>query len=83
LGAGGYLALRVPDRVLACFLGLALLASVVAGPAIYDDLMSYRRVLVWLPLGVWLAGLRTGWAWPMWLLAPAPLWSAAAVLCYV
>ncbi len=83
LVAGSYLAWRVPNRVLAGFLAVALLLAVTAGPSIYEDLMSYRRVLVWLPLGIWLTGLRTGSTWPLMLLTPAPLWSVAAALKYV
>ena len=83
LGVGLYLTTRAPGRVLSAFLVLALLAAATAGPLIYNDLMSYRRVLAWAPLGVWLAAFRLRLSWPLWLLSAAPLWSVAAALNYV
>ena len=62
---------------------MALLAAATAGPLIYNNLMSYRRVLAWAPLGVWLAAFRLRLSWPLWLLSAAPLWSVAAALNYV
>lgn len=47
--------------------GLAL----VAGVSIYEDYWSYTRVLVWLPLGLWVAGVQARRAWVLLLLVPA------------
>ncbi len=66
-----YLWLRAPagERVmpLVALAGVALAAT--AGLAIYDDAWSYLRVLVWLPAGLWLTGLRMRQGWVLLLLA--------------
>jgi hypothetical protein len=51
--------------------GAALMAT--AGLAIYQDAWGYMRVLVWLPLGLWLAGTQARQGWVLLLLTPAVL----------
>jgi hypothetical protein len=80
LAAAVWLAVCVRSRLLAAFLTLAVLLAVMAGPAIYVEVWSYRRVLVWAPLGLWLAAFRLRLTWPLWLLSVAPVWSLAAAL---
>jgi hypothetical protein len=66
-----YLLLRAPagERVmpLVALAGVALVGA--AGWSIYEDAWSYMRVLVWLPAGLWLAGLRARRGWVLLLLA--------------
>jgi hypothetical protein len=66
---------------------LCMLASVslalVGGTGIYCDFWSYTRVFVWLPMGLWLLGLRRGVPGVIALLAPSALWPLAGALRYV
>jgi hypothetical protein len=66
-----YLLLRAPkgERVppLVALAGVLLVAA--AGLSIFEDAWSYLRVLVWLPAGLWLAGLRARQGWILLLLA--------------
>ncbi|MHB1424589.1 MAG: hypothetical protein ACYC3I_15575, partial [Gemmataceae bacterium] len=74
-----YLAARIPDRVvsLVALGGVAL--AVLTGMASYEDAWSYTRVFVWIPLTIWLAGVRLRLARPMWLLVPVSLWPLLSV----
>jgi hypothetical protein len=36
-------------------------------------------VLVWLPLGIWLAGVQAGRQWPLWAIAPGSVLTFLAV----
>ncbi len=49
--------------------GTALMA--LTGVFIWEDAWSYMRVLVWLPLGVWLAALQARRGWVLLLQTPA------------
>jgi hypothetical protein len=71
------------SRALAVILLLSVVLAVFATDAIWNDLISYRRVLVGLPLGIWLAGIRARKTWLLWPLTPAGLFSLAATLRYV
>ena len=78
-GLALYLAARTPDRVVS-FLALGGVAlAVLTGMSSYEDAWSYTRVFVWIPLAVWLAGLRLHLSRPMWLLVPVVLWPLVAV----
>jgi hypothetical protein len=83
MGLALYIMRRVGLGLVSGLLLLALSLAIMAGPEICNDLISYRRVLVWLPLGIWLGSIQNRQTWPMILLAPAVLWSMAAVLRYV
>jgi hypothetical protein len=78
-GLAVYLAVRTPDRVvsLVALGGVAL--AVLTGMASYEDAWSYTRVFVWIPLTVWLAGVRLGLARPLWMLVPVAAWPIIAV----
>ncbi|SRR5579883_2885277 len=78
-GLAVYLAFRTPDRVvsLVALGGVAL--AVLTGMASYEDAWSYTRVFVWIPLTVWLAGVRLGLARPLWMLVPVAAWPLIAV----
>jgi hypothetical protein len=78
-----YLNWRKRLGIVGLLLFLGLLLAIMAGPEICNDLISYRRVLVWLPLGIWLGSIQSRQSWPMLLLAPAVMWSLAAALRYV
>ncbi len=79
-GLALYLAARTPDRVVA-FLALGGVAlAVLTGMASYEDAWSYTRVFAWIPLAVWLAGVRLRLARPMWLLVPVAVWPLVAVV---
>jgi hypothetical protein len=83
LALAGYLTLRRPlGAVTGCMLAGAGLA-LVAGTSIYGDFWSFTRVFVWLPLGIWLIGLRGPANWPLLALLPAVLWPIAGALRYV
>lgn len=66
----------------ALFLAGGLLLSLVAGQYIFNDLFSYRRTLVWLPMGIWLVGVQSRSPWLLWALSPATVFSVAAVVHY-
>jgi hypothetical protein len=83
MGLAIYILKRMGLGVISGLLLLGLLLVIMAGPEICNDLMSYRRVLVWLPLGIWLGSIQCRQSWPMILLTPAVLWSLAAVLRFV
>jgi hypothetical protein len=79
-GLALYLAMRTPDRVVS-FLALGGVAlAVLTGMASYEDAWSYTRVFAWIPLAVWLAGVRLRLARPMWLLVPVAVWPLVAVV---
>ena len=73
----GYVLLRLRQRLmgLVALAGVAL--AVLAGTAIYEDFWSYSRVLVWLPLGLALAGLHARRGWILFALTPAAIWTVA------
>jgi hypothetical protein len=83
MGLALYMIGRKRLDVVSWLLLLGLSLAIVAGPEICNDLISYRRVLVWLPLGLWLASIQCRQSWPMVLLAPAALWSLTTALRYV
>jgi hypothetical protein len=66
-----YLLMRAPPgerlMLLVALAGVALVGA--AGWAIYEDAWGYMRVLVWLPTGLWLTGLRARQGWVLLLLA--------------
>jgi hypothetical protein len=85
IGLGLYLAARErrhdPAVRLCLLAGVAL--AVTAGTGFYNDFWSYTRVFVWLPLGIWIAGLRGRLDWAMACLSPYLLWNLAGALRYV
>jgi hypothetical protein len=78
-GLALYLAARTPDRVVSLVAVGGVILAVLTGMASYEDAWSYTRVFVWIPLAVWLAGVRLRLARPMWLLVPAALWPLISV----
>ncbi len=52
--------------------------TLMAGPAIYEEFWGYARVLVWLPLGVWISAVESRRTWLLFLLGPQMLWSLLA-----
>jgi hypothetical protein len=74
-----FLRARGQERVapLVALAGVALVA--LAGISIYEDTWSYLRVLVWLPLGLWLAGVQARRGWVLLLLAPDVLSTLAMI----
>jgi hypothetical protein len=79
MGLAFYLIWKCRDRVLQGFLGLAVLLALTAGHAIYAAPWGYLRVLVWLPMGIWLASVRAGRRWPLWAIAPGSALTFLAV----
>jgi hypothetical protein len=77
LGWSVVAALRCGSRTLALFLLGGVVLAVLGGPAFYCDPFSYRRVLVWHTLGLWLYGVRRGGAGTLGVLALSGFWSAA------
>jgi hypothetical protein len=73
-GLALYLAVRTPDRVVSLLAVGGVALAVLTGAASYEDAWSYTRVFVWIPLAVWLAGVRLRQYRPMWLLVPVALW---------
>jgi hypothetical protein len=78
-GLALYLAARTPDRVVALVALGGVALAVLTGMSSYEDAWSYTRVFVWIPLAVWLIGVRLRWVRPLWLLAPAAVWPLVAV----
>ena len=78
-GLALYLAARTPDRVVSLLALGGVALAVLTGMASYEDAWSYTRVFVWIPLAVWLAGVRLRLARPMWLLVPVILWPLISV----
>lgn len=74
-----YLAARRDDNVVSLVLLAGVALAVLAGPAVYEGAWSYARVLVWLPLGIWLACVLAKRPRPALLLLPAVLWPLMAV----
>jgi hypothetical protein len=74
-----YLAARTPDRVVSLLALGGVALAVLTGMSSYEDAWSYTRVFVWVPLAVWLAGVRLRLARPMWLLVPVSVWPLIAV----
>ena len=66
-----------PIIMLTALAGAAL--TVLASTAIHEDPYSYMRVLVWMPLGIWLWSVQTGRRWPIALISSAALWPVLAV----
>jgi hypothetical protein len=65
--------LRWGDNPGRAFTLLGVLLAVVAGTAIWEDVWSFGRVLVWLPLGIWFQGTQTRLRWLLLLLTPGSL----------
>jgi hypothetical protein len=85
-GLGLYLAARFGrqgEGVLSLTVLAALGLILMAGTSIYCDFWSYTRIFFWLPLAIWMIGLRRGLTWPAWCLLPAALWPLAGALRYV
>lgn len=78
-GLALYLAARTPDRVVSLLAVGGVTLAVLTGAASYEDAWSYTRVFVWVPLAVWLAGVRLRQYRPMWLLVPVALWPLLTV----
>lgn len=78
-GLALYLAARTPDRVVSLLAVGGVALAVLTGMASYEDAWSYTRVFVWVPLAVWLAGVRLRLARPMWLLVPVIVWPLISV----
>jgi hypothetical protein len=78
-GLALYLAARTPDRVVALVALGGVALAVLTGMSSYEDAWSYTRVFVWIPLAIWLAGVRLRLARPMWLLVPAVVWPLVSV----
>lgn len=84
LGCAAPLAIARDNRTVATVVVLlGAVMAVVGTDALWSDLFSYRRAFVWLPLGIWLAGVQTRSLWLLASLLPAALFSLAAALCYV
>jgi hypothetical protein len=80
LGLGVFLLIRRGNNLcrVTTLLGLAL--AVGAGRYIYGDVWAHGRVLVWLPLGLWLGGVETRRRWLLLLLTPLPLMEVLAAV---
>jgi hypothetical protein len=78
-GLAVYLAAQTPDRVVALLALGGVALAVLTGMASYEDAWSYTRVFVWIPLAIWLAGVRLRRTRPMWLLVPVAVWPLVAV----
>jgi hypothetical protein len=74
-----YLAARTPDRVVSLLALGGVALAVLTGMASYEDAWSYTRVFVWIPLAIWLAGVRLRSARPLWMLVPAAIWPLVSV----
>jgi hypothetical protein len=72
------LAFRAERTILLTALaGVAL--AVLAGPAVFEGAHSYARVLLWMPLGIFLWAMQSNRRLPIALLCPAALWQVFAV----
>jgi len=82
LGLGAYVVWQRRSAavvlVVLASMGMALLATEV----LWNDLVSYRRALVWLPLGLFLTGVQANQRWLLCCLIPAGLFSLAVALRY-
>lgn len=83
LAAALWVAARQQDRVLTLVTWSGVGLAALAGSSIYADIYSFRRVLVWHTLGLWLCCVRAGWRWPLGLLSAGGFWSIAAAVGYV
>jgi len=72
-----------PCHLLAVFTLMGVLLAILAGPSIFCDIHSYRRVLVWHSLGIWLLGIQTGRSWLLWSVGLSGIWSVAGGLGYI
>jgi hypothetical protein len=82
VGAGLWALRWRPSRVVCLLLAGGAALAGLGGPAIYVDFSSYLRVFVWVPVGLWLAGLVSGRTWPLALLTPGVVWSLVVALRY-
>jgi hypothetical protein len=78
-GLALYLAARTPDRAVSLLALGGVALAVLTGIASYEDAWSYTRVFVWIPLAVWLAGIRLRQYRLVALLIPALLWPLVTV----
>ncbi len=69
-GLAVYFLLRAPagERLMPAVALAGVALAAFAGLLIYEDMWSYGRVLVWLPLGLWLTSLRARQRWVLLLL---------------
>jgi hypothetical protein len=52
--------------------------TLLASRDILLDWNSYMRVLLWMPLGIWIWAVQTGRRWPIVLLSPMAIWPIIA-----
>jgi hypothetical protein len=79
LGLASYLIVRRRDGAVTALLAAGVLLALLSGRHMYDDPWSYTRVFAWLPVGIWLSGIRNGVPRPLLLLLPSALWPLAMV----
>lgn len=79
----GYLAYRIPRGVLTVVLCLGVCLALVGGWSLYNGFGNYTRVFVWVPMGVFLAGLPEKPSWQLWALTPVVLWPVVSAMHYV
>jgi len=77
--AVGLLLTRKASGGLAVLLVAGGALAALAGGAIYVDYWSYMRVLVWLPMGIWLTAIATRRLQLLLFLAPQMLWSLLVI----
>lgn len=82
LSAGFFIVYREPRSVLAFTLLGAIVLAFLTTQAVWSDLVAYRRVLAWLPIGIWIFGVTHRTTWMLHLLAAASVFSLAVALHY-
>jgi hypothetical protein len=82
LALGAYVIWQRRTGALVLVLLAAMTMALFATDNIFNDLVSYRRALVWLPVGLWLAAVEARQRWLVCSQVPGVLFSLAVTLHY-
>jgi hypothetical protein len=69
-----------PHRLTALLALAGIALALLAGVFVYESSWSYVRVLIWMPLAIWLWSMQSGRRWPALLVTAGAFWPIGASL---
>jgi hypothetical protein len=69
-----------PQRLTALIALTGIALALLAGAYVYADAWSFVRVLIWLPLAIWLWSMESGRRWPVIVIATGAFWPISMAL---
>ena len=80
LGVCAFLLASRPHRLTALIALTGISLALLAGAYVYEDAWSFVRVLIWLPLAIWLWSMQSGRRWPAFVVATGAIWPISMAL---